>query len=167
MLSEGLHGSFEPSRGKRGAARRILRLGTEITTSGSPRDAVVHNLSRTGALIETKARLEIGDTFTIELHGGEARFTEIIWADDNLFGCRFMMPLSQASVSAALLRADPVAAAHTPRRAPNLAERARILAAFPQQEEAKPSARARVAIIVTLSTLIWAVILGSLYLLFL
>lgn len=107
MLSHALHASFADSAEQRSSDRRVLRLGVQAATPAGESGVEVHNLSRTGMLVEAGAALPVGTSIEVELPGGGRHRAEVVWADEGLFGCRFAAPLSQATLSAALLRAAP------------------------------------------------------------
>ena len=111
MLSHALYASFADSADLRASDRRVLRLGAEVATPAGKGDIEVHNLSRTGMLVEVDATLPVGAAIEVELPGGARHRAEVVWADESLLGCRFAEPLSQATLSAALLRAAPPAPA--------------------------------------------------------
>ena len=91
--------------GKGRASRRQLRLplhGSKAT--GAEIEALVHNISATGMLVESAAPLEIGEVIEINLpHSGKTA-TKVIWTSGRLAGCQFEMPISPATLSAAQLR---------------------------------------------------------------
>jgi transcriptional regulator with XRE-family HTH domain len=93
------------SAGKGRASRRQLRLplhGSKAT--GAEIEALVHNISATGMLVESKAPLEIGEVIEVNLpHSGKTA-TKVIWTSGGLAGCQFEMPISPATLSAAQLR---------------------------------------------------------------
>ena len=93
------------SAGKGRAARRQLRLplhGSKAT--GAEIEALVHNISATGMLVESDAPLEIGEVIEVNLpHSGKTA-TKVIWTSNRLAGCQFEMPISPATLSAAQLR---------------------------------------------------------------
>jgi transcriptional regulator with XRE-family HTH domain len=92
---------------RRSAARRTLRLVTHAVPDGGPATpVVVHDLSVSGLLIETDAKLKAGETLAMSLpHGGASEAT-VVWSSSRFFGCRFTQPLSRAVLSAALLKAE-------------------------------------------------------------
>lgn len=65
---------------------------------------VVRNLSISGLLIETDEKLAIGDVIEFELPVAGCRLASVVWMGSNQFGCKFSEPISQGSVSAALLQ---------------------------------------------------------------
>ena len=87
------------------ASRRQLRLplhGSKAT--GAEIEALVHNISATGLLVESQVSLEIGEIIEVNLpHSGKTA-TRVIWTSGDLPGCRFEMPISPATLSAAQLR---------------------------------------------------------------
>lgn len=95
-------------KGRRSAARREMKLRTRRSSAaGNATDALIRNLSTTGMLLETAAELAVGEKIVIALpHMGNAS-AKIVWAGDDLFGCAFDSPLSDAAVSAAQLRSEP------------------------------------------------------------
>lgn len=89
----------------RGANRRTLQL--DVQASSSADDATiarVHNLSEKGLLLETIAGLVVGDPIHIDLPHAGPTTAFVVWAEGNFFGCEFKVPVSKATVSAALLR---------------------------------------------------------------
>ena len=108
MLSHALFASFADSSEHRVSDRRILRLEAQVASPAGSGGIEVHNLSRTGMLIESTAPVSVGTAIEVELPGGKSHQAEVVWADEGLFGCRFERPLAQATLSAALLRACPL-----------------------------------------------------------
>jgi transcriptional regulator with XRE-family HTH domain len=95
---------------KRAVARRTLRLAAPGVTRRGREVVEILNLSVTGMLIQSTAKLAIGEKLEVELpHSGPVTAT-VAWAGDNLFGCRFAQRLPQAAVSAALLKSEPAPA---------------------------------------------------------
>lgn len=64
----------------------------------------LHNLSVTGALIETAAELSLGQDFIITLPEAGEVVACVVWTSGQLFGCRFHQPLPRSVLSAARLR---------------------------------------------------------------
>lgn len=95
-----------PVTDKRGASRRTLRLGVEISPAVDV-NALVHNLSETGLLLGTSAELAVGDRLEVELPHAGATGATVMWSRGGFAGCEFDSPLSRAAVSAALLKARP------------------------------------------------------------
>lgn len=97
------------------AARRQLRLplhGSKAT--GAEIEALVHNISATGLLVESEVPFEIGEVIEVNLpHSGKTA-TRVIWTSGSLAGCQFEMPISPATLSAAQLRSVVGTDAHAP-----------------------------------------------------
>ena len=91
--------------GKDRAPRRQLRLPLQGSKAGGGEvEALVHNISATGMLIESHAPLEIGEVIEVNLpHSGKTA-AKLIWVSGRLAGCEFAMPVSSATLSAAQLR---------------------------------------------------------------
>lgn len=107
MLSHALFASFSDTSENRVSDRLALRLEARMAMPAGESGIEVHNLSRTGMLVESTIDLPIGTELDIELPGGKSHRAEVVWADEGLFGCRFESLLPQAVLSAALLRAAP------------------------------------------------------------
>lgn len=94
---------LEPKDDRRRYLRRGLMLGAG--TGGEP--VTVHDLSLTGALLETSVPMLVGAIFEIELpHAGGVEAT-VIWNSGEFYGCQFELPISPAALSAALLQSKP------------------------------------------------------------
>lgn len=111
MLSHTLHASFADAADQRVSDRRVLRLEARIATPAGEGGLRVNNLSCSGLLLEGVAGVEAGTEIEVQLPGGSSHRAEVVWADETLFGCRFIQPLTQAQLSAALLRSAPSAPA--------------------------------------------------------
>ena len=101
-----LHAHFlelSPSTDRRRYVRRALKLG-----AGSGNDPVtVHDLSLTGALIETSEPMLVGAIFEVELpQAGKVEAT-VVWNSGEFYGCQFELPISPAALSAAQLQSTP------------------------------------------------------------
>lgn len=107
MLRQALPASFNDAAEQRASDRRVLRLAAQAETIDNECGIEVHNLSRTGMLVECDPALPVGTMFDCELPGGTRHRAEVVWSDERLFGCRFEQTLKQAELSAALLRSDP------------------------------------------------------------
>src|SRR5690348_5894958 len=90
------------SQNRRSAQRRQLSLGAVLPDTGD--EAVIHDLSTTGILIHTGADLATFEQLQLDLPEAGPIVATVIWSSGQYFGCEFHQPLSQASVSAALLR---------------------------------------------------------------
>lgn len=100
--------SSAKGKGRRGAVRHEMKLRVR-GTRGSEKvsDVLVRNLSATGILLETDAKLRVGQTIAVDLPETGRVSTQILWASGQLLGCEFERPLSDAAVSAAQLRSEP------------------------------------------------------------
>lgn len=114
MLSHALQASFADASEQRSTDRRLLRLEALAATPSGQGGIHIHNLSRTGMLAESPDEIAVGTGIEVEMPGGARHRAEVVWRDAGLFGCRFTKPLSQATLSAALLRAAPLAAPGKP-----------------------------------------------------
>ena len=103
----------EPAGDRRRTARRGLRLGAAV----GGEKVMIHDLSLTGALLETSVPMLVGAEFEVELpHAGNVK-AEVVWNSGEYYGCQFALPITPAALSAALLQADthpPSDAAHDP-----------------------------------------------------
>jgi hypothetical protein len=94
-----------PSTDRRSSPRRKLCLSRSLPASG---DAVtIHDFSCTGMLIETIAELGPFDRLQIDLPEVGLTQAIIIWSSGQYYGCEFTEPVSQAAISAAMLRSSP------------------------------------------------------------
>lgn len=98
-----------PERAERRLSpRHRLCLDAEAQTSrGWTAPVVLHELSQSGFLMETAARLGVGDALQLRLpqEGGVA--ARVVWSCGQHFGCEFQRGLSTVALSAALLKARP------------------------------------------------------------
>lgn len=94
-----------PAADRRGWTRRSLSLVSSLQKTGN--DVTIHDVSATGLLMETAAELDVFDDLEIELP--EAGFTAavVVWSSGRFYGCQFKVRISQAAISAALLRSPP------------------------------------------------------------
>ena len=93
------------SAGNGRTSRRQLRLPLQGSkAAGAEIEALVHNISATGMLVESTVPLEVGEMVEVNLpHSGKTA-TRVIWTSDGIAGCQFEMPISPATLSAAQLR---------------------------------------------------------------
>lgn len=94
---------LEPKDDRRRYLRRGLRLGAGA--GGEP--VTVHDLSLTGALLETSVPMLVGAIFEIELPQAGGVEATVIWNSGEFYGCQFELPISPAALSAALLQSEP------------------------------------------------------------
>ena len=67
----------------------------------------IHDLSLTGALLETSVPMLVGAMIEVELpHAGKLD-AEIVWSSGEYYGCQFTLPISPAVLSAAQLQSGP------------------------------------------------------------
>jgi len=111
---------------QRGAPRRTLKLEVGSNRPDSGGFVLIHNISRYGLLLETRAPLELDETIEVELPEAGPTLARIVRSESGHFGCRFVSPISNGAVSAALLRspADSPVDFHS---APLLATAAAVL----------------------------------------
>lgn len=117
MLSHAFHASFADTADQRASDRRVLRLAARVATDSGEGGIQVHNLSRSGLLLEgfaDVAGMATDSIIEVELPGGSRHRAKVVWADETLFGCRFDRMLTQAQLSAALLRSLPLDPAARP-----------------------------------------------------
>ena len=88
----------------RASGRRTLRLEVSVSTSGDANNALIHNLSEHGLLVETAESLLEGEMIEVDLPEAGVTAAIIVWTRSGLAGCRFQRPISTAAVSASLLR---------------------------------------------------------------
>ena len=97
----------EPEGDRRRSARRAMRLGA----AAGGEKITIHDLSLTGALLETSIPMLVGAEFEVELpHAGRVK-AAIVWNSGEYYGCQFALPISPATLSAALLQAEAQAPA--------------------------------------------------------
>jgi len=104
-----------PASDRRRSVRRALRLGAAASGDGGL--ATILELSLTGALLETSVPMLVGATFEVELPNAGAVEASVIWNSGEYYGCQFALPISPATLSAALLQAEAkpsVGAPHDP-----------------------------------------------------
>lgn len=81
---------------RRTAAPSTLRAGSE-----GPVDTFVHDVSQTGARIETATPLQIGDFVSIGLGGVGSVRAIVVWARASQYGLDFVIPLTDADAERA------------------------------------------------------------------
>ncbi|EIZ81073.1 XRE family transcriptional regulator [Novosphingobium sp. Rr 2-17] len=88
----------------RAERRRLLLEAQGALESGAQASVMVHNISATGLLIESKVDLEVEEGIELVLPGAVIVRARVVWASGQLFGCAFETPLPRAALSAAELR---------------------------------------------------------------
>ena len=90
---------------QRGGARRTVRLVAEgVRADGGQLGVRLHNISSGGLLLESEARLEIGEEIAIDLPEAGPVAAQVTWRSASLHGCRFTHPLPDSVLSAAQLK---------------------------------------------------------------
>ena len=93
----------EPNGDRRRSPRRAMKLGL-----GENSDSVtIHDLSLTGALIETSVPMLVGALLEIDLPITGKVELEVVWNSGEYYGCQFSLPIAPSALSAALLQAEP------------------------------------------------------------
>jgi hypothetical protein len=96
--------TIETTVDKRRQRRHKLLLEVEARGPASLTGAViVHDISDSGILIETEARLKVGEMIEVNLPQAGLMIAEIMWIGGEIYGCRFTREISPAAVSAARL----------------------------------------------------------------
>ena len=133
------------SAGNGRASRRQLRLPLHGSkAAGAEIEALVHNISATGMLVESKAPLAIGEIVEVNLpHSGKTA-TRVIWTSGGIAGCQFEMPISPATLSAAQLRSvvgpDTPVPDHRPAATESFGVRLQRLRTARELDKARPKA---------------------------
>jgi len=147
--------SKKPVAPTRSRARRQISLETIASNPRGKRVSVlIHNLSQTGVLVETRASLAKGDIIEIELPEGGARAATIVWCGGRFFGCEFDRDLSSAIISGAVLRAQPAVRTVTAEEASSPSVQAR-------EADHLLLPRTRLFIIALLSIVSWGLLLTA------
>lgn len=138
----------------RNASRRKLSLVARGATAAQEfATVIIHDLSETGALIETKVELAPGEPLEIDIQEAGAAAATVVWNSGRFFGCQFEQRLPKAAVSAAMLRN----AARPPQ--PEMLGTISPTDFAPAEEmSAKWPVAARIGLLVTLGAATWAVI---------
>lgn len=129
-------------------------LFLRIADSG-PDTAAIMDISVGGALLRTSRPLAVNDPVTINLPHGPAAEARVTWSSGALAGCQFLTPITDAMISAALLKSDPVPAE------PPLAK----VIDFSQDAPDKRRMAHGIPIIIASSLLLWGGIAGVISLL--
>jgi hypothetical protein len=94
-----------PAADRRHAPRRKLSLN--LSLQGTSEEVTIIDLSSSGMLIETAAAIAPFDCLEVALPEAGTVQALVLWNSGRYFGCEFKNRLSQAAVSAALLRSAP------------------------------------------------------------
>ena len=101
---------LSPRSDRRRSVRRALRLGID----GDEQSVTVHDLSLTGALLETSVPMLVGQTFEVQLPGAAKVDATIVWNSGEYYGCQFDFPIAPSMLSAALLKSLPEGSQKSP-----------------------------------------------------
>lgn len=138
---------------KRYAPRKAVLLKLSAWVNGEQRELPIRDLSQTGFL--TESALELDQTIELELpHAGRCE-ARVVWSGSDMAGCTFTVPITKASLGAALLKSEfvlPPAEARTP-------------AVIPMEEELPEVEQlplwGRIAVIGSSSVALWSILLGA------
>ena len=141
---------------RRSQKRRRLHLEAALASSGD--EVSIHDISATGVLLETDAKLEPFEGLQVDLPEIGATQAVVIWNSGRYFGCEFTAPISKAAISAALLRAP--AAGRSVQSPPSVEPEVLELGSREEiQGKGELSFAAKGRIIVGVSIALWALIL--------
>lgn len=87
-------------------ARRAARFELAQKVHGPGTRTLILNLSETGLLIKSDARLKLGDTVHVSLPNVGETAAEVVRVNGDEYGCRLYIPISSATVSATALAAQ-------------------------------------------------------------
>ena len=82
------------------------RIGP-VLVSGNPSDGqivYVTDISTSGLRLRTKAKLEIGEEILVQIPSFSVVPARLVWREGDELGCEFKTPISQAELSAFILR---------------------------------------------------------------
>ena len=95
MLAHFADGSEAVER--RRSARRSLQLDIAGAPESASAQVTIHDLSLSGALLETSIALGIGERFSVELpHAGGVEAV-VVWNSGEFYGCQFTAPIPPAA----------------------------------------------------------------------
>lgn len=87
--------------------RHQLRLATTAhSESGQATHATILNLSADGFLLRCDADIEVDEQVFVDLPGMESAIATVVWADADLLGCQFAVPLGTDTIGRARLRSE-------------------------------------------------------------
>ena len=136
---------------RRATPRRQLSLGSVLSGTGD--EAVIHDISESGLLVETDADLATFEQLHLDLPIAGRVVATVMWNSGKYFGCEFLKPIPRGAISAALLKSSHL------RAWPSIVE-----AEEPDEDAAtdpddRLPLRARVGLIFGASLALWALIL--------
>ena len=149
---------------RRTSARRKISFVTSLGTSR--RYLTIHDLSSTGMLIETSAKLPLFEPVQIDLPEAGSQQAIVVWTSGQFYGCEFQERLSKAAISATLLRSKPRKAekllpeAQPVPRAPRVKAKAVEHQPYDGTDE-KASLTVRLRVIFGSAILLWALIIWA------
>jgi len=98
----GLRGLHElRSRRKRRSKRFHCAIDTGIRKDGWRFDARLHDISRVGCKLQSKAKLAVGDDIEVTLLGAEQQ-GRVVWANRHYIGVEFLKRLSESQIELAI-----------------------------------------------------------------
>lgn len=100
---------------RRGAARRVIRIGLDIAETPGSQPLMIIDLSRTGMLLRTDADLRVGEKIRVQLPEAGTVHAEIVRRSGNELGAKFNVPIRKSAVSAVVL-ASPIDATPSARK---------------------------------------------------
>src|SRR5579875_238844 len=99
-----------PQGDRRRSARRALKLGG----NGGAQSVTIHDLSLTGALLETTVPMLVGQILQLQLPEAGKIDATIVWNSGEFYGCQFEFPIAPSALSAAILKSTPTTDLPTP-----------------------------------------------------
>ena len=87
--------------------RRYVRRALKLGTGAGGEQVTIHDLSLTGALLETSVPMLVGAIFEVDLPDAGSVEATIVWNSGEYYGCQFELPITPAVLSAALLQSQP------------------------------------------------------------
>jgi hypothetical protein len=136
--------------------RRDVEIDATIRDQFSrPVDVTVTNLSRAGFAVEAEIELTVEAELGIGIAGIGIRPATVIWRAGQLYGCRFTRALTPSDFERALVAENVVTAAFNPAAVRQIENEAEGQAQAQATAEYKLPLRARFAVIVGLSALLW------------
>ena len=154
---------------RRASTRRKISLESSLQVSGE--SVAIHDLSPTGLLLETPAKLQLLGSVDIDLPEAAATRAIVVWNSGRYYGCQFKEPLPKRVISAALLRSQPKPPeASAQRRAfvivpPKVGETraVKVQETITTLDEEKASLSVRLRVIMGSALLLWALIIWTVW----
>ena len=108
MLNISLNAQQVSDSDRRRLPRRELKLRTRAYSSDQQEfQAVLHDISRQGFVIDASAVLQVGQLISLDLPEIQRAQAQVKWRSGSRLGCQFLTPISQPVMSGALLAAEP------------------------------------------------------------